>query len=114
MMEIPGNVLQNIVQNSVKQGDVFLIEMDSQGGVTPKDGAQTRNKYYHMPIKGARYPFLRYDSFVDCLQLKTAPLSKFTQGKYVGKMEDDDLTLIIGTLKESPREKKARLLQFGI
>ena len=146
MMEIPGNVLQDIVQNSVKQGDVFLIEMDSQGGVTPKDGAQTRNKYfvvlgfddddnvyggviinsrinqnmdqivkdYHMPIKGARYPFLRYDSFVDCLQLKTAPLSKFTQGKYVGKIEDDDLTLIIGTLKESPREKKARLLQFGI
>ena len=48
------------------------------------------------------------------LQLKTAPLSKFTQGKYVGKIEDDDLTLIIGTLKESPREKKARLLQFGI
>ena len=38
MMEIPGNVLQDIVQNSVKQGDVFLIEMDSQGGVTPKDG----------------------------------------------------------------------------
>lgn len=36
MMEIPGNVLQDIVQNSVKQGDVFLIEMDSQGGVTPK------------------------------------------------------------------------------
>lgn len=31
MMEIPGNVLQDIVQNSVKQGDVFLIEMDSQG-----------------------------------------------------------------------------------
>ena len=46
MMEIPGNVLQDIVQNSVKQGDVFLIEMDSQGGVTPKDGAQTRNKYF--------------------------------------------------------------------
>ena len=29
-------------------------------------------------------------------------------------MESDDLTLIIGTLKESPREKKVRLLQFGI
>ena len=46
MMEIPGKVLQDIVQNSVKQGDVFLIEMDSQGGVTPKDGALTRNKFF--------------------------------------------------------------------
>ena len=71
-------------------------------------------KDYHMPIKCTRYPFLRYDSFVNCLQLKTTPTSKLTAGKYVGKMAEDDLQLVIGTLRESPREKKARLKRFGI
>lgn len=48
------------------------------------------------------------------LQLKTAPLSKFTKGKFAGRLQDDDLYLVIGTIKESPREKKANLLRFGI
>lgn len=29
-------------------------------------------------------------------------------------IEIDDLYLVIGTIKESPREKKANLLRFGI
>lgn len=146
MMEIPDNVLMNIAQQTVKSGDIFLVEMNSDGGITPKDGDITRNKFfvvlgfddegyvyggviinsrinqnmdqtvkdYHMPIKCERYPFLRYDSFVDCLQLKTTPLAKLAQGKFVGKMVADDLNLVIGTLKESPREKRIRLLKFGI
>lgn len=69
---------------------------------------------YHMPIKCERYTFLKYDSFVDCLCLKTAPLAKFTKGKYVGKIASDDLVLIMGTLRESPREKRINLLKFGI
>mgnify|MGYP002626898247 CR=1 FL=1 len=146
MMEIPGDVLESMVQQTVKVGDVFFLEMDANDGVTPKPGDSTRFKFfvvlgfdgegnvyggviinsrinqsmdqtvkdYHMPIKCGKYPFLRYDSFVDCLWLKTAPLEKFTKGKYVGKMASDDLELIIGTLKDSPREKKIKLLKFGI
>lgn len=146
MMEIPGNVLESMVQLTVKVGDVFLLQMDAEDGVTPKAGDSSRFKFfvvlgldregnayggviinsrinqqmdqtvkdYHMPIKCEKYPFLKYDSFVDCLLLKTAPLAKFTEGKYVGRMTPDDLTLAIGTLKESPREKRIRLLKFGI
>ena len=146
MMEIPGTVLESMMQLTVKVGDVFLLELDAGDGVTPKPGDATRFKFfvvlgfdgegnvyggviinsrinqsmdqtvkdYHMPIKCERYPFLRYDSFVDCLRLKTAALEKFTKGKSVGKMTSEDLDLIIGALKESPREKRIKLLKFGI
>lgn len=146
MMEIPGKVLESMVQLTVRVGDIFLLEMDAVDGVTPKDGYSSRLKFfvvlgfdgegnvyggviinskinqlmdqmvkdYHMPLKCEKYPFLRYDSFVDCLCLKTAPLAKFTMGKYVGKMTSEDLDLVIGTLKESPREKRINLVRFGI
>ena len=145
-MEIPGKVLESMVQRTVRVGDVFLLEMDAEDGVTPNDGYSSRHKFfvvlgfdgegnvyggviinskinqlmdqtvkdYHMPIKCEKYPFLRYDSFVDCLCLKTALLAKFTMGKYVGKMTSEDLDLVIGTLKESPREKRINLLKFGL
>ncbi len=145
-MEIPNNVIESLVQNTVKQGDVFVLELDKQDGIVPKGDDVSRSKFfvvlgfdndgnvyggviinsrinqnmsqlvkqYHMPIKATKYSFLRYDSFIDCLQLKTAPIGKFTKGKFVGRLQDDDLSLVIGTVKESPREKKANLLRFGI
>ena len=145
-MEIPEKALQNIVRQTVNVGDVFLVELDKNNGIIPKDGDVTRMKFfvvlgfdgegnvyggviinsrinqqmsqlvkdYHMPIKCAKYTFLRYDSFVDCLQLKTAPLSKLSSGNYKGKMDVEDTELILGTLKSSPREKPARLKKFGI
>lgn len=145
-MDIPNNVAESLVKDTVKQGDIFILELDKQDGVTPKGSDASRNKFfvvlgfdnegnvyggvivnsrinqnmsplirdYHMPIKAEEYSFLRYDSFIDCLQLKTAPLSKFTKGEFVGRLQDDDLNLVIGTIKESPREKKANLLRFGI
>jgi hypothetical protein len=145
-MNIPENVLQNIVKQTVNVGDVFLLDLDQTDGVTPKGGDESRKKFfvvlgfdnegnvyggviinsrinqhmsqlvkdYHMPIKSSKYSFLKYDSFVDCLQLKTAPLAKLSSGNYKGKMDAEDLELIIGTIKNSPVEKVARLKQFGI
>lgn len=146
MMEIPVNVLEDIVRQTVDVGDVFLVELDKSDGITPKEGDETRRKFfvvlgfdsegnayggviinsrinqlmslvvkdYHMPIKSEKYSFLKYDSFVDCLQLKTAQLSKLSSGNYKGKMDPVDTELIIGTLKSSPREKPARLKKYGI
>lgn len=57
---------------------------------------------------------LKYDSFVDCLLLKTSSLEKLSSGNYKGKIDKDDLDLIMGTLKNSPVEKVARLKKFGI
>lgn len=145
-MEIPEKALQNIVRQTVNVGYVFLVELDKNNGIIPKDGDVTRMKFfvvlgfdgegnayggviinsrinqqmsqlvkdYHMPIKCAKYTFLKYDSFVDCLQLKTAPLSKLSSGNYKGKMDEEDTELILGTLKSSPREKPARLKKYGI
>lgn len=71
-------------------------------------------KIYHMPIRKAKYDFLRYDSFVDCLQLKIARVEKFKEWDYLGELDSYDVELIIGTIKESPRESAAHLAQFGL
>lgn len=71
-------------------------------------------KMYHMPIKQSKYPFLRYDSFVDCLQLKIAYPKKFNEWNYLGELDEYDINLIIGTIKESPVENEERLSQFGL
>ncbi len=60
-------------------------------------------KMYHMPIKRAKYPFLRYDSFVDCIQLKRVYPNKFNEWNYLGEIDDYDIELIIGTVRASPR-----------
>lgn len=71
-------------------------------------------KMYHMPIKQAKYPFLRYDSFVDCVQLKMAYPHKFNEWNYLGEIDEYDVELIIGTIKESPRESVEHLAQYGL
>ncbi len=71
-------------------------------------------RMYHMPIRQAKYPFLQYDSFVDCLQLKIAFPQKFREWKYLGSLDDYDLHLVNGTVKESPVESKERLSRFGL
>lgn len=71
-------------------------------------------KMYHMPIRQSKYPFLRYDSFVDCVRLKVANPQKFKKWNYLGEIDDYDIGLIIGTIKESPAESEERLSQFGL
>lgn len=69
---------------------------------------------FHMPIKCKKYSFLKYDSFVDCLMLKTASLEKLAKSKLVGKIDEEDIDLIIGTVISSPQEKRIRLKRFGL
>lgn len=69
---------------------------------------------FHMPIKCKKYFFLKYDSFVDCLMLKTASLEKLAKSKLVGKIEGEDIDLIVGTVISSPKEKRIRLKRFGL
>lgn len=69
---------------------------------------------FHMPIKCKNYSFLKYDSFVDCLMLKTASLEKLAKSKLVGKIDEEDIDLIIGTVLSSPQEKRIRLKRFGL
>lgn len=71
-------------------------------------------RMYHMPIKQSKYHFLRYDSFVDCVQLKVAYPHKFNEWNYLGEIDGYDVELIIGTVRESPRESAERLARFGL
>ena len=71
-------------------------------------------KIYHMPLSQSKYPFLRYDSFVDCLRLKVAFPRKFDEWNFLGEIDDYDLDLIKGTVRESPVESEERLAQFGL
>ena len=71
-------------------------------------------RMYHMPIKHSKYPFLRYDSFVDCVRLKMAYPLKFDEWNFLGAIDDYDLELIIGTIKESPAESEEHLSLFGL
>ncbi len=71
-------------------------------------------KMYHMPLKQSKYPFLRYDSFVDCVRLKVAFPQKFNEWNFLGRIDEYDVDLIIGTVKESPAESEERLAQFGL
>ena len=71
-------------------------------------------KMYHMPLKQSKYPFLRYDSFVDWVRLKTAYPQKFNEWNYLGEIDKYDIELIIGTVKESPAESEERLSRYGL
>lgn len=71
-------------------------------------------KMYHMPIKKSKYPFLSHDSFVDCVQLKRAFPNKFNEWNYLGEIDECDVELIIGTIKDSPRESAEHLAQYGL
>ena len=74
----------------------------------------THLKMFHMPIRQSKYPFLRYDSFVDCVRLKIASPHNFQNWRLLGKIDEYDISLIIGTIKESPVENAARLVSFGL
>ena len=71
-------------------------------------------KMYHMPIKQSKYPFLKHDSFVDCVRLKVAFPQKFNEWNYLGEIDEYDVQLIVGTIKESPVESKERITMFGL
>ncbi len=138
--------LLNLARRTVEIGDVYRMNLTKVNGIKPKDGADSRNKYfvvlgfddkgvayggviinsginqnlpahlkmYHMPLPKSKYGFLDHDSFVDCVSLKRAFPEKFRQWQYLGKIDEYDVELIIGTIKESPRENVAHLALYGL
>ena len=61
-------------------------------------------KKWHIPLQQYRYPFLKYDSYINCLELKVVPIDKFYKWEDLGKMEEIDVSLIIDTIRKSPKE----------
>lgn len=71
-------------------------------------------QYMHMPLSCETYTFLEYDSFVDCSSLKCASLNSFRHWQYKGTIKQEDIDLIIETIRTSPIENKAHLAQYGL
>lgn len=67
-----------------------------------------------MQVKASKYGFLEHDSFVDCACLMTVRSNGYATWQYKGRMDDEDVELITGTVSESPFETKAKLEIFGI
>lgn len=111
-----------------KQGDIsrnkffVVLGKDSQGniygGVIINSAINQRlspaRKMLLMPVKASKYGFLEHDSFVDCACLMTVRSDGYATWQYKGRMDDDDVELITGTVSESPFETKAKLEIFGI
>ena len=69
---------------------------------------------WHMPIKCSKYHFLSHNSFVDCSKLKSVSLEKFEKWEFKGRMDDEDVLLIIATVKGSPYENTKHLAMYGL
>lgn len=69
---------------------------------------------YYMSISCEKYPFLEYDSFVNCSTLKTSTVKKILAGGKSGEILQEDLDMIIGAVCESPNESKMNLKRFGL
>lgn len=70
---------------------------------------------YYLPIKVDQFPFLKYDSFVNCSNIIIAKRSKFNKDTYRGTISDVEIMeVIVNTLKESPTVNKKQLEEFGI
>ena len=46
MMDLPESLINNTALENVKIGDVYYIEMSQTDGITPKDGYNTRDKFF--------------------------------------------------------------------
>lgn len=70
---------------------------------------------YLMPVTVHQCPFLHYDSFINCSHLVVVKKGKFNSRTFVGKIEDEELmSMIVGTITESPQVNKQQLKEFGI
>lgn len=91
---------------------------DVYGGVvvnsTINKNVQQGRRDWHYPIDNDKYDFLDHNSFVDCTSIKVVPFEKLQSGYFAGQIDNDDLSLIIGAVKDSGFISKAELKRFNI
>ena len=140
--DLLGDMADELTQNSINIGDVHLLNLDQNNGITP-----TRNKFfivlgfdnegnvigglvinskinyklppsvtdYQLPVSVEQFPFLEHNSFINCSKIIVAKRSKFNKTTYRGEISDTEMMeLIINTVKESPTVNKMQLKEFGI
>lgn len=73
-------------------------------------------KELHYPLKASKYNFLKHNSFACCGNLKEVKIERFKNllEQPKGKIDDDDLILIIGAVIESPYISPKILKRFEL
>ena len=145
--DLLGNKADALARGSISIGDVHLLQLGSEEGITVRNGNSTKDKFfvvlgfdksgiviggivvnskinhnlptavtdYLMPLTVKQCPFLKYDSFANCSQLKAVRIEKFTTLTYRGSIEDQDLlNLIKDTIIDSPYSNRQQLKEFGL
>ena len=145
--DLLGERADELVKSSLRIGDVHMLPLGKEEGITPKNGALKRNKFfivlgfdatgniiggvvinskintnlpssvtdYLMPVTVQQMSFLKYNSFVNCSQLKTVAKEKFNHSTYVDHIDDEELIdSIRKTVVESPYSNRQLLKEFRI
>ncbi len=129
-----------------QRGDVYLLHLNEEDGITVKNGNTYQPKYFvvlghdelgnvyggvvydseinqnhvppylkdlYLPVEDCtKYPWLSHKCFIDCSELKLTKRHKLLKGKLVGKLAEDDVKMIVKTVKSSPNENQIRLKTY--
>lgn len=44
--DLLGDLGDKLIQNNIKVGDVYMLTLDGSNGITPKNGDNTRDKFF--------------------------------------------------------------------
>ena len=139
-MDIPQTLIDEAVSDEVRLGDVYKIELSKADGIIPKNGYDTRDKFfvvlgfdggilfnskinqnlptlikdYHMPISAKAYPFLSHDSFLNCTKIFSVTSTHLWKGEKLGTINTDDFDLIRSTVCGYPNAIPLELKRFGL
>jgi hypothetical protein len=122
----------------IQCGDVYRIPMNKSDGISPKGNAVDRNKYiiiigeedggdyfgvvvtntkdHHLIPMEFQYPITmdNYQCFANCFKLYEIHKSRLQKKYHQGRILNDDLELIIGCIRTSPRISAKQLEKYGI
>lgn len=69
---------------------------------------------FFLPVKASEYIFLTHDSYIDCLEMKSATPEKLLGGKHEGSLTEDHLKKVLELVKLSPKHDHIKLSLFGL
>lgn len=69
---------------------------------------------FFIPVPKGKYSFIDHDSYIECLKLKPATVTKLRKGKAEGKLQPDDLAKALELVKLSPRNGPVVLSMYNI
>jgi len=69
---------------------------------------------FFIPVPKGKYSFIDHDSYIECLKLKSATVSKLRKGKAEGRLLPDDLAKALELVKLSPRNGPMVLRMYNI